>query len=60
MMLCNMGRTSSAMTMSCAAVAHRRHSLGGALAQLAAYDIARTHDDLPASCYTFGGPRCGA
>ena len=47
-----------AVKTSYAALAHGRHSLGGALAQLAAYDIAIAHDGLPISCYTFGGPRC--
>lgn len=36
-----------------------RHSLGGALATLAAFDIASAHADLPVTCYTFGGPRHG-
>ncbi|KAK9802002.1 hypothetical protein WJX73_009255 [Symbiochloris irregularis] len=39
------------------------HSLGGALAQLAAYDIAMITQDLPLKvhicCYTFGAPRVG-
>ncbi|BDA51088.1 probable lipase at N-terminal half [Coccomyxa sp. Obi] len=39
------------------------HSLGGALAQLAAHDIARAAEgcgkEVRVSCYTFGGPRVG-
>lgn len=33
------------------------HSLGGALAMLAAYDIAAAFTDMEVSCYTFGSPR---
>lgn len=38
------------------------HSLGGALATLAAYDIQAAcdcRDKLDLSCYTFGAPRTG-
>lgn len=39
------------------------HSLGGALSELAAYDIAKAAAEaglqLRLSCYTFGGPRVG-
>ena len=39
------------------------HSLGGALATLAAYDIAREFSSLLGKdqviCYTFGSPRTG-
>lgn len=40
------------------------HSLGGALATLAAYDVARALQELPerkaeVACYTFGAPRVG-
>lgn len=33
------------------------HSLGGALATLAAYDIAKAFPSFEVSCYTFGAPR---
>lgn len=33
------------------------HSLGGALAVLAAYDIAKAFPSFQISCYTFGAPR---
>eukprot|EP00887_Chlorella_sp_A99_P004115 scaffold23.g4115.t1 len=35
------------------------HSLGGALAQLAAFEVARQHPDAAVACYTFGCPRVG-
>ena len=38
------------------------HSLGGALAKLAAIELRRAHPDrsaLDISCYTFGAPRTG-
>eukprot|EP00208_Stichococcus_sp_RCC1054_P005346 CAMPEP_0206142186 /NCGR_PEP_ID=MMETSP1473-20131121/15880_1 /ASSEMBLY_ACC=CAM_ASM_001109 /TAXON_ID=1461547 /ORGANISM="Stichococcus sp, Strain RCC1054" /LENGTH=1445 /DNA_ID=CAMNT_0053537075 /DNA_START=238 /DNA_END=4575 /DNA_ORIENTATION=- len=35
------------------------HSLGGALATLAAYDIAKAFPSFEVSCYTFGAPRTG-
>lgn len=35
------------------------HSLGGALATLAAYDIAALWPTMAVSCYTFGAPRTG-
>ena len=35
------------------------HSLGGALATLAGYDIARACPGAHVSCYTFGAPRAG-
>ncbi|KAK2077296.1 hypothetical protein QBZ16_004930 [Prototheca wickerhamii] len=35
------------------------HSLGGALAILAAADIRRRHPDLPMTVYTYGAPRVG-
>ena len=41
---------------------HAGHSLGGALATLAAYDIQAAcdcRDKLDLSCYTFGAPRTG-
>ena len=35
------------------------HSLGGALATLAAYEIAKTCPEVDVACYTFGAPRTG-
>ena len=35
------------------------HSLGGALATLAAYGVAKEHPDVTVACYTFGAPRTG-
>ena len=35
------------------------HSLGGALATLAAYEIAKTCPEIYVACYTFGAPRTG-
>ncbi len=33
--------------------------MGGALATLAAYDVAKEHPDVTVACYTFGAPRTG-
>ncbi len=35
------------------------HSLGGALATLAAYDITKGCSDVDVACYTYGAPRTG-
>lgn len=43
---------------SLAPVLRSGHSLGGALAHLAAYDIAKAFPSLTVRTYTFGSPRC--
>ena len=35
------------------------HSLGGALATLAAYDITKGCQNVEVACYTYGAPRTG-
>ncbi len=59
-----MAKASSLSNFTRAQVYLTGHSLGGALANLAAYDIARSLERLPnrvtrVICYTFGSPRTG-
>jgi hypothetical protein len=48
--------TCEVAALTCATL-HAGHSLGGALAHLAAYDITKAFPGNIVRCYTFGSPR---
>ena len=55
-MTVTLGLSRSDVNSSCARAGH---SLGGALATLAAYDIVKGCPNVDVACYTYGAPRTG-
>ena len=58
-----LGLSNHRLTVACMQIFVTGHSLGGALATLASYDIQQAVQHMPVkvdvACYTFGSPRVG-